>query len=368
MMKQIKLVDFIAEYKSIKKEIDTAFKRVLGSGWYVLGKEVENFENELSKFIGTKYAIGLASGTDALIIALKSLNLKVDDEVIIPANVYPTVFGVALSGVKIKLADVDPETLNISVETIRKSLTQKTKAIVVVHLYGNPADLRSIKNLAKEKGIYLIEDCAQAIGAEYDGKKIGTFGDISCFSFYPTKNLGAYGDAGAILTNNKKFYERAKLFRMYGERKRYESVLVGQNSRLDEIQAAILRVKLKYLDNWNKKRRKFADIYKTGLAGLPLKITRETDNAKSVYHLLVIQVSQRQKLIEFLKRKGIDTGIHYPVPIHLTKSFYYLGYKRGDFSVSEKLSRMVLSLPIHSLLKENDVKYVVSSIREFFMK
>lgn len=368
MSKQIKLVDFISEYKSNKKEIDIAIKRVLESGWYLLGGELESFEKEFSKFIGVKYAVGVASGTDALTIGIKSLGLNGDDEVILPANTYPTVFGVALSGVKIKLADVDPETLNVSVNTIKRAVTSKTKAIVVVHLYGNPVDIKPIKKFAKEKKIYLIEDCAQAVGAEYKGKKVGNFGDVSCFSFYPTKNMGAYGDAGAILTNSKKVYEFAKLFRMYGEKSRYESVIIGQNSRLDEIQAAILRTKLKHLTNWNKRRQGFAKIYNKGLEGLPLRIVRETKDAYSVYHQFVVQVKERKKLGDYLKSKNVDTGIHYPVPIHLTKSFSYLGYKKGDFPVSEEASNTVLSLPIHTELNDYEVKYIISSVNNFFKK
>lgn len=364
--KDIPLVDFKTEYRLIQKEIDDAISRVLKSGWYILGKEVGEFEKELASYIGEKYAVGVASGTDALTIALKALGIKNGDGVIVPANVYPTAFGVVLSCVHIQLADVDAGTLNISIETLKKAVTRKTKAIIVVHLYGNPVDINPIKKFAKEKGILLIEDCAQAAGAEYKGKKVGTFGDIACFSFYPTKNLGAYGDGGAILTNNKRLAEKVRLWRMYGEKNRYDSVLVGHNSRLDEIQAAILRVKLKHLKKWNKERRKLAAVYKEGLKDLPVKIIKETMGGKNVYHLFVIKAKERDKLADYLKNKGIGTGVHYPIPIHLMPSFSYLGYKKGEFPVSERASREVLSLPIHPRLSKDDFGYVISVIREFF--
>jgi len=366
MIRQVKMTDFKKEYSSLEIEIDRAIKRVLESGWYVLGNEVKSFESELAEFIGAKYAVGVACGTDALTIAIKSLGLRENDEIIIPANVYPTAFGVALSGAKVRLADVDPETLNISIDTIKKCLTKNTKAIVLVHLYGNPVDILPIKKLAKEKGIYLIEDCAQSIGAVYRGRKVGSFGDISCFSFYPTKNLGAYGDAGAIVTNSKKLFEKVKLARMYGEKERYESVLVGQNSRLDELQAAVLRTKMKYLADWNKKRRNIAKIYREEFKDLPIKIVKETESGESVYHLFVISVKDRQKLIDYLKTKNIDTGVHYPIPVHTTKSFLSLGYKKGDFPISEDACRNVLSLPINSQLSDSDVEYVISRVKNFF--
>ncbi len=366
--KKIPLLNLSQEYKEIKKDIDTSVFRVLKGGWYILGSEGENFEKELAQFIGVRYAVGVASGTDALTLSLKALGVNPKDGVVIPANVYPTAFGVALSGARIQLADVESGTLNISLATLKKAVNKKTKVVVVVHLYGNPVDIAPVKSFCRQRGLYLIEDCAQAIGAEYKDKKVGTFGDVACFSFYPTKNLGAYGDAGAVLTNKARLAKRVKYLRMYGEKKRYNSVLIGHNSRLDELQAAILRAKLKYLDRWNKRRRKLAQLYKRELEGLALKPVEENVVGRSVYHLFVIRVSKRDALLEYLRGKGIGIGIHYPVPIHLVKSFLYLGYKKGDFPVSEKASLDVLSLPFYPQMTESEIKYVVSLIKSFYKK
>jgi len=351
----MKFVDLAGEYQNIKKEINKAIQKVLNSGVYILGSEVENFETNLSKYIGTKYAVGLASGTDAIILAIKSLGLKKEDSILMPANVYPAVFGVALSGVNIKLADVNSESLNIDIDNIKKAYTKDIKVIFVVHLYGNPVDLAPIIKFCREKKIFLIEDCAQAAGSEYDGKKVGSFGDISCFSFYPTKNLGTYGDGGAVLTNNKNTYERVKSLRMYGEQGRYNSVEIGYNSRLDEIHAAILSVKLKHLDKWNAKRHKIAKIYDSLFSKKGIEVVKENNLGKSNYHLYVIKVDERKELMDSLKNKNIPSAIHYPLPIHLVKSFLYLGYKKGDFPVTESSSDKILSLPIYAEIKKEDV-------------
>lgn len=365
-VKQVKFVDFPREYNLIKKDINKSIREVLESGIFVLGPRVAAFEASLAKFVGVKYAVGLASGTDSLTIALKSLNLGRDDEVIVPANVYPTIFGVARAEVKIKLCDVDPKTLNIDLKNIKKVMTKKTKAIVAVHLYGNPVDLSPIKKFAKKNKIYLIEDCAQAAGSQYDGKMTGGFGDIACFSFYPTKNLGAYGDGGAIVTNNKEIYKNTILWRMYGEEERYKSILIGLNSRLDELQAAVLAVKLKHLREWNRRRHRLATQYKKNLKGLPVEVVLENYNGLSNYHLFVIKTDERNRLSLFLKNNGIPTVIHYPVAIHLTPSFHYLGYKKGSFPVSEEASNQVLSLPIYASMDLEDVDYVSSVIKAFF--
>lgn len=363
---RIPLFDPLSQYKSVSKEINEAVSRVLNSGFYILGSEVSNFEKELGHYIGVKYAVGVASGTDALTIAIKSLGLGKNDEVIMPANVYPTAFGVSLSGVKVKLCDVNPETLNIDLQNILKSVTSKTKAIVAVHLYGNPVDLDPLRKFTRRRKIYLIEDCAQAGGAMYRGRKVGSFGDISCFSFYPTKNLGTYGDAGAILTNKKSLRDKIILWKMYGERERYKSVLVGQNSRMDELHAAILRTKLKHLDQWNIQRRKLALIYTEGLKNTPLEITEAVSLSQPVYHLFTVQTKRRGELMQYLKSFGILTGVHYPVPIHLVPSFKQLGYSKGDFPVSEKASREIISLPIYPEMKKSDAEFTVRKIKSFF--
>ena len=364
----IKFTDFRRHNRPLKKIINQTFQRFIESGWYILGQEVESFEKEFANYIGTKYAVGVASGTDALTLSLKTLDLGANDGVIVPTNVYPTVFGVALSGVNIQLADIDPKTLNISLQSIKEITTRKTKAIIAVHLYGNPIDLDPILDFCKKNKLYLIEDCAQAHGAIYKGKKVGSFGHMSCFSFYPTKNLGTYGDGGMVLTSNKKYAQIIHRLRMYGEEKRYKSLYLGHNSRLDELHAAILREKLKFLDEWNRKRRQLAQEYKRLLVGLPIEFAEETPNSISAYHLFVIKTKKRNRLAEFIKSYGIDYGIHYPTNIHLQKSFAHLKYRKGKFPVAEKAVNEILSLPLYPEMKISEVRYVAKTIREFFDK
>lgn len=364
----IPLVDFKAEYKEIRKDVDAAIARVLTSGWYVLGREVSNFEKKLADYVGLDYAVGVASGTDGLTLAVKSLKLNPKDKVLIPANVYPTAFGVALSGHPVALCDVDPKSLNVNIDTIAKAFTKDVKAIVVVHLYGNPVDIEPIKKFAKGKGVYFIEDCAQALGSKYKGKMVGSFGDVSVFSFYPTKNLGAYGDGGAVLTGNKEIFDRLKLLRMYGEEGRYKSILLGHNSRLDEMQAAILLAKFKYLPVWKKKKSKLIDLYKKLLKNIPLEFLEESVFSDPFYHLLVVKTKKRDELAKYLTGFDILTGVHYPVPIHLTKTFASLGYKNGDFPNSEADSREVLSLPFYPQMKAAQVREVAQRVKGFFKK
>lgn len=362
MSKPIKFIDLLSEYKSIKKEINGAIQRTLDSGTYILGTEVEKFEQKFAKYIGSKYCVGLASGTDALTLALKSLNLKKGDSVLMPANVYPTVFGVGLAGVNIKLSDVNPDSLNIDIENIKKAYTKDVKAIIVVHLYGNPVDLSPIRRFCKEKDIYLIEDCAQAVGSTYKNRKVGSFGDVACFSFYPTKNLGTYGDGGAIVTNNKGIFEKVKSLRMYGEQGRYNSVELGQNSRLDEIHASILSTKLRFLDKSNLKRHKIAKLYDS-LLPISTRPVVENKYGKSNYHLYVIKSERRDELMNRLKFNNVPFAIHYPIPIHMVKSFLYLGYKKGDFPVTESSCSQILSLPIYPNINKYDVIKICKIIK-----
>lgn len=358
--------DFKKEYWEIKDGIDKALERVLESGWYILGPEIESFEREFADFIGADNAVAVASGTDAITLSLKALGIREGGGVVVPANVYPSAFGVALSGAKLQLADVDPETLNLSASTLERAIDRSTRAVLAVHLYGNPVDLESISEFCKAKRLVLIEDCAQATGALYQGKRVGSFGEIACFSFYPTKNLGAYGDGGMVVTNNNDLACRVKLWRMYGEESRYKSVLVGHNSRLDEIQAAVLREKLKHVDVWNQKRRGIAERYRRELAGLPIEFISENKSGEAVYHLFVIKTEDRDELAEFLKSKRISTGIHYPRPTHLTSSFSYLGYKTGNFPVSEEACKNVLSLPIYPQMIESDIEYIIETVKSCY--
>lgn len=414
----ISVFDIHRQNEEIGRELDEAIKRVIDSGIFILGKEVAVFEEEFAHYIGIKYAVGVASGTDAITLALLSLGIGLGDEVIVPANCYPSVFGVAAAGCEIKLVDIDPSTHTLDTAQLERCISKKTKAILAVHLYGQPADLDRIQKIAKKYKLFVIEDCAQAHGAEIkinnpintnnpitQWKKVGTIGDVGCFSFYPTKNLGCFGDGGMVVTNNEEIEKKVRLLRMYGEESRYHSVIVGRNSRLDEMQAAILRVKLKHLDKWNKRRREKAKKYNENFAEVGLRffphpsglrssgqashsrvypersrraqkgspspqnfhftLPYETEYAKHIYHLYVIRAKKRNELKKYLERQGIGTGIHYPVPIHLVPSFAYLGYQKGDFPESEKASNEVLSLPMFPELKEEEVMKVCTAVMDF---
>jgi len=353
------------EYNSIKNDLHAALDYVGKSGVLINGKNVVDLEEKLSKLTQSKYCITCASGTDAILLGLKALGIKPGDEVIVPANAYPTVFGVALSGAIPKLIDVEKKTGSLNPLLLNKLITKKTKAVILVHLYGLPADISVVRKICKEKSIILIEDCAQAFGSKYKNKPIGSFGDLAIFSFYPTKNLGALGDGGAIVTSNKNLYNKLLMLRMYGEEKRYESLILSGHSRLDELQAAFLLKKIKMLNNWIRKRRLLARTYKLRLTGVGDVILPEDKRGEHTYHLFVIQTQHRDKLRTWLTKNGIETGIHYPKSIHMTETFSKLG-KKGNFPVSEAHNKQVLSLPLHPFLTETQINYVSNNIINFF--
>lgn len=326
---------------------------------FILGENVTKFEKEFAQYLGITYAVGVGSGTDALTLSIRALGLGPHDEVLVPANSYPTVFGIAQSGVSLRLVDCGWDG-NISTFDLPKRITKRTKAIIAVHLYGNPADIVRVKRIAGAD-ISIIEDCAQAHGACIGKKKVGTFGDIACFSFYPTKNLGAYGDGGMVVTKNARLANRVRMLRMYGERERYKSMEISGVSRLDELQATILRVKLRHLDNWNKKRKELANYYEKGLKGISLI----KGGRASCHHLFVIRSKKRDALQNYLAKNGIGTSIHYPIPIHLTPAFRFLGYRRGDFPVAEALSHEVLSLPFFPEMTRKEVDMVVMQLLRY---
>lgn len=344
------------QYRTIRKEIGAALVRTAEKSTFILGDNVSAFEKEFAAYVGIRYAVGVGSGTDALTLAIRALGLGAGDEVIVPANSYPTVFGVAQSGVTIRLVDSGPDG-NISLADLPKRITKRTKAILVVHLYGNPADVAGVKKIAGP-GIRIIEDCAQAHGATIGKKKVGTFGDIACFSFYPTKNLGAYGDGGMVMTRHAYVANHVRRLRMYGERTRYQSLEIAGVSRLDELQAAVLRVKLKHLDAWNGRRRALARYYAEKISLVPFA-------PGSCNHLLVIRTKKRADMQKYLAARHIHTAIHYPVPIHLTPSFRFLGYRRGDFPVAETFSREVLSLPFFPELTKKEIDKVTGQLLNF---
>ncbi|MGC9057362.1 MAG: DegT/DnrJ/EryC1/StrS family aminotransferase [Candidatus Saccharicenans sp.] len=363
----IPILDLKAQYASIEKEIDEAIKKVLRSGQFILGPEVEALEKEVASLCGCKYGIGVASGTDALRLTLKALEIGPGDEVITtPFTFIATASCILHCGAKPVFVDIDPKTYNIDPDKIKPAITKKTKAIIPVHLYGQPADMDKIMAIAKAYNLYIIEDAAQAIGAKYKGKPVGQFGIAGCLSFFPTKNLGAYGDGGMVVTNDVGLAEKIDVLRKHGSKKKYQAEILGFNSRLDEVQAAILRVKLKYLDKWNEARRCIAYRYNEKLKELPVIIPYESPDVYHIYHQYTIRTDKRDNLMQYLKESGISTAIYYPVPIHLQKLFANLGYKNGDFKESEIASAQVLSLPLYPELHKEEQNLVIDKIRGFF--
>lgn len=338
---------------------------ILRSGWYVLGKEVSSFEEEFAEYMGSNYCVGLASGLDALWLAFRILGIGTGDEVIVQANTYiASVMGITINGATPVFVEPD-EYYNINTSLIESKITPKTKAILAVHLYGQASNMSAIQSICQKHHLYMVEDCAQSHGAEYNGQKTGTFGDIGCFSFYPSKNLGAFGDAGAILTNNESIARAMRIYRNYGSEKRYYNQVVGANSRLDELQAGLLRIRLSHLKELNDERRHIASKYLAEINNplLSLPITRE--HAGHVWHQFVIQCCERNKLISFLESKGIGTIIHYPIPPHLSEAYRYLGYSDGSYPITEKLANTVLSIPMYNGMTKAEQNYVIECLNQF---
>jgi len=359
----VPFVDLKREYGEIGEEITRAIQRVLKSGWFILGEEVERFEDEFSNYIGAKYAIGVNSGSDALLLALQALGIGKGDEVITVSHTFiSTVDAIVRNGAKPVFVDITPDTYCIDVTKIEERITKRTKAIIPVHLYGHPADMQPIVEIAKKYKLSVIGDACQAHGAEYKGKKAGSIGDIGCFSFYPVKNLGAYGDGGMAVTDNKELATKLKILRNYGQARKYYHDFIGVNSRLDEMQAAILRVKLKQLDDWNSRRRKFAQIYDKLLKDADVVIPVEKGYAKHVYHLYVIRHKNRDRLQQRLLAKEIQTQIHYPIPVHKQKAYLELGHA-AKLPITERICNEILSLPMHPFLREDEIQAVVDGVK-----
>lgn len=372
-VRMVPFLDLTRQYRRIEEEILSAQKGVLEKGHFILGEEVSSFEEEFARYCGVRYGVGVGSGTDALFLALKAAGIGEGDEVITVSHSFiATAIAISRAGAKPIFVDIDPEVYtmdpNVLEDFLKKRKRSRVKAILPVHLYGHPAEMDAILDIANRYHLMVIEDACQAHGAEYQGRKAGSFGHLGCFSFYPTKNLGAYGDGGMVVTNGKKYFERLRLLRRYGEKRKYEHVLKGWNSRLDEMQAAILRVKLKYLDQWNGERRKKALMYKRMFESTEVRCPVEREKARHVYHLFVIQMKRRNALQVFLKEKGIETLIHYPVPIHLQKAYAELGYRRGDLPVTEKYAHETLSLPFYPELTTEEMREVQEQVRTFFCK
>jgi len=367
----VPFLDLTRQYKRIEGEILAAQKRVLEKGHFILGEEVSSFEEEFARYCGVRYGVGVGSGTDALFLALKAAGIGEGDEVITVSHSFiATAIAVSWTGAIPIFVDIDPEVYTMDPnrleDVLKKRKRRRVKAILPVHLYGHPAEMDAIMEIANRYHLMVIEDACQAHGAEHQEKKAGSIGVMGCFSFYPTKNLGAYGDGGMVVSNDKKYLERLRLLRRYGEKKKYEHVLKGWNTRLDEMQAAILRVKLKYLDQWNGERRKKALIYKRMFESTEVRCPVEREQTRHVYHLFTIRTKRRNALRVFLKEKGIETLIHYPVPIHLQKAYAELGYRRGDFPVTEKVAHEILSLPFYPELTSEEMREVQEQVKKFF--
>lgn len=366
-MRIIPFVDLKAGFKPIKAEVMAALEDVFAGMNLNLGPNVRSLEQEFAAYCGTKYAVGVGSGTDAIAIALMAAGIKSGDEVITTAHTFfATAEAIAWAGATPVFVDIDPNTYNIDPSLIEKTITEKTKAIVPVHMYGQSAEMGPILDIAGRRGLKVIEDACQAHGAEYSGKRCGSIGDAGCFSFYYTKNLGGYGEGGIITTDDPDIAEKARLFRNHGHVSKYEHSVMGYNSRLDEIQAAILRVKIKRMEEYTNARRTVAAAYNEHLSDTPLILPDEADGRKHVYHLYVVRSKERDKLMQHLADARIGTGIHYKNPVHLQEACKAYGCKKGDLPVTEKICEEILSLPIYPELQENDILYIAEKIKAFY--
>ena len=363
----IPLVDLTIKNKTERGNILKKIQQVITKSNFILGEEILSFEKEFAAYIGTKYCVGVASGTDALFLSLKALGIGEGDEVIVPAMTFmATASAVSHAGAKPVFVDISPSQPTIDASKIEKKITKRTKAIIPVHLYGYPSSMDKLEIIAKKYKLALIEDACQSHGSTFYGKKTGSIGDISAFSFYPSKNLGAFGDAGAITTSNKKLYETILSLRNHGQYGKNTHNLLGYNSRMDTIQAAVLSIKLQSLDKANKKRNKHAALYTKLLQDLPITLPTETENYTSNYHIYAIQTAKRNELMNYLNDKGISCGIHYSLPLHLQPAFTFLEYKKGDFPYAEALAEKTLSLPMYPELTQKQIKYIVKMIHTFF--
>lgn len=362
---KIKFNQLERSYHRFKSEYNNAVINTLESGWYILGQRVENFENEFANFLGSKYCVGLNSGLDALILSFRALDIGYGDEVLVPANTYiASILGITENNATPVLVEPD-KYYNLDATKIEEKITEKTKAILVVHLYGQASDMKSIKKIADKYKLYIIEDCAQSHGAKFDSKTTGTWGDIGCFSFYPTKNLGAFGDSGAIVTDNYDVYEKVRMLRNYGSKVKYQHEILGINSRLDEIQAALLSVKLSHYEEIRNEREMIAKQYLKKIKNEKVVLPQIRDNAEHVWHLFVVQVVNRDIFQSFLLDNGINSQIHYPIPPHLSQAYKYLGYKKGDLKVTEYFSNRIVSLPLFEGMTNEEIKYVIDTINRF---
>jgi len=359
------MVDLKAQYHAIEDEIDAKIKEIIHSSHFIIGNNVTEFEKEIAAYYSVVHAVGVASGTDALHLAILGCGIGKGDEVITtPFTFIATAEAITYTGARPVFVDIDEKTFNIDVKKIRKAITKRTKAILPVHLFGLSADMEKIKELAAEYKLKIIEDCAQSFGAEYKGKKTGAIGDAGCFSFFPSKNLGCYGDGGMVIANDDNMAEKIRMLRNHGQKVRYYHSIIGYNSRLDEIQAGILRIKLKRIDEYNKKRRENASLYTEKLKEINVITPSEPDGYYHVFHQYSIRTSKRDSILNGLTEAGIASAIYYPVPLHLQESYKDLGYKKGDFPVSEAIASDIISLPMYPELTAEQIDEVCKTIKE----
>lgn len=363
---KIPFVDLKAQYRSIERDVNLAIADVLENTDFILGRAVDEFEQAFAAYCDAQYAVGVDSGYSALELILRAYEIGPGDEVITAANTFvATALAISMCGAKPVLVDADPITYNLDPEKLEAAITSKTRAVMPVHLYGQPADMAPIREIARRHGLWVIEDAAQGHGGRYQGRRVGSLGDAAAFSFYPGKNLGAYGDGGAVVTSDPALAERVRLLRNLGQRAKYDHQIKGFNRRLDTLQAAVLQTKLPHLDSWNAGRRAVVKKYEQLFAGLPIIPPRVAPACEHVFHLYVIRVRERDQLQQRLTEAGIATGLHYPTPIHLQAAYRELGYNYGDFPITEALSKEILSLPIYAELSEEAVTYVGEVIRDF---
>ncbi|MFD1427265.1 dTDP-4-amino-4,6-dideoxygalactose transaminase [Kroppenstedtia sanguinis] len=369
-MNRTPLLDLASQYRRIGGEIQEAMERVLESGRYILGPEVTALEKEVAAFSGTRHGVGVANGTDALLLTLDAWGIGPGDEVITtPFTFFATAEVISRLGARPVFVDIDPDTYNLDVHQLEQKYTSRTRAILPVHLFGQPVDLEEVTAFAKDRGLKVLEDAAQAIGAEYRGRRVGSFGDAATYSFFPTKNLGGYGDGGMVVTDDERLAEKLRSLRVHGRgpQSKYHHIDIGYNSRLDELQAAALRVKLRHLEAWNEARREKARIYDQSLVDLPVVPPVVPADRKSIYHLYIIQTRQREELMEHLRRREIAVAAYYPVPLHLQEVYQDLGYREGDLPVAEEVSRQAMALPLDPELSEAGQNRVIAAIKDFFL-
>lgn len=363
---KVPFVSFLPMEKELENDIHKAFERVFERSWYIGGKEDEAFEKSFAEYCGADYCVGTGNGLDALMLALKALGIGSGDEVIVPSNTYiATALAVTYVGAKPVFVEPDIRTFNIDPYRIENAITAKTKAIMPVHLYGQPCDMDPIMEIAKKYNLYVVEDCAQAHGAEYKGKKIGTFGNVSGFSFYPGKNLGALGDAGAVVTNDKDIAETIRALGNYGSDYKYHHIYKGHNSRLDEMQAAFLSAKLPHLERMNEARRRIASRYLREIRNPEIILPYVPEYSKPVWHIFAIRCQRRDDLEKYLNEHGISTNKHYPIPMHLQECYQDMKFKKGDFPIAEEISETELSLPMYYGMTEEEVQYVIDTVNQF---